>query len=269
MYVAASQSTSEPVFESYFTKHQQSKGQLLDYEHYFVPFSHVSAHRDGVKPTTACGTMSRQTGMQYCMPQADGDGLSMMQALVDTENIDIFGSISVRAIVLHKWTAFGLSRWLKEFFIYSIGLALLVALSILTWQWALHRDDSISVPPADIAVLSALFGAVIIRSLYRETKQFFYSIPSGNEPLLRRILSSDQFRDFWNWLDFLHIALGISVVILVWLQTPHALPVLAITSFLRWWGTLFYLQVLMYPMSYPVGDSVMIAMVYTSRAGFR
>jgi hypothetical protein len=56
-------------------------------------------------------------------------------------------------------------------------------------------------------------------------------------------LSSEQFQDFWNWLDLLHITLGISTVALVWAQSAKALPVLAITSFLRWWGTLFYLQV--------------------------
>ena len=164
-----------------------------------------------------------------------------MQALVETDNIDIFGTVPVRAIVQYKWETFGLSLWLKEFCVYCTGLALLVALSILDWQnWVLQPDDRNAVPPA---VLSALFCAVLLRSLYRETKQFLYSIPSGDGTLLQRILSSEQFQDFWNWLDLLHITLGISTVALVWAQSANALPVLAMTSFLRWWGTLFYLQV--------------------------
>ena len=101
-------------------------------------------------------------------------------------------------------------------------------------------DDRNAVPPA---VLSALFFAVLLRSLYREAKQFVYSIPDGDGTLLQRVLSSEQFQDFWNWLDLLHITLGISTVALVWAQSANALPVLAMTSFLRWWGTLFYLQV--------------------------
>jgi hypothetical protein len=42
--------------------------------------------------------------------------------------------------------------------------------------------------------------------------QFIYSIPSGSDPLLRRVLSSDQFVDFWNCLDLIHIILDRSSV---------------------------------------------------------
>ena len=213
MYVAASESTNEYVFENHFKAHPQAKGPPLDFVHLLVPFSNASAHRDA------------------------GDGVSLMQALVETDNIDIFGTVTVRAMVQYKWETFGLSLWLKEFCVYCTGLAFLVALSILDWQnWGLLPDDRNAVPPA---VLSALFFAV----LYREAKQFVYSIPDGDGTLLQRFLSSEQFQDFWNWLHLLHITLGISTVALVWAQSAKALPVLAITSFLRWWGTLFYLQV--------------------------
>jgi hypothetical protein len=219
MYVAASESTSESVFENHFKAYPQAKGPPLDFVHLLVPFPNASAHRDA----------------------GDGDSMSLMQALVETDNIDIFGTVTVRAMVQYKWETFGLSLWLKEFCVYCTGLAFLVALSILDWQnWGLLPDDRNAVPPA---VLSALFFAVLLRSLYREAKQFVYSIPDGDGTLLQRVLSSEQFQDFWNWLDLLHITLGISTVALVWAQSAKALPVLAITSFLRWWGTLFYLQV--------------------------
>ena len=74
---------------------------------------------------------------------------SLMQALVETDNIYIFGTVTVRAIVQYKWETFGLSLWLKEFCVYCTGLALLVALSILDWQnWGLPPDDRNAVPPA-------------------------------------------------------------------------------------------------------------------------
>ena len=242
MYVAASDSTSEPVFERHFNKHPQVKGPPLDFEHFLVPFPNASAHRDV-------------------------SGGSMMQALVETDNIDIFGTVAVRAIVQYKWQKFGLRLWLKEFFVYSIGLALLVALSILTWQyWALQRDDAL---PVDSAVVSALFAAVIARSLYRETKQFVYSIPDGDGTLLKRIMSSDQFSNFWNWLDLLHIALGMCVLVLVWAQSPKALPVLAVTAFLRWWGTLFYLQVCTHCLLSLHVEPIKRVDVHNARAGVR
>jgi hypothetical protein len=219
MYIAPSESTGDSIFESHFKTYPQAKGSQLDFEHFFVPFPNASAHRDA----------------------GDGDSMSLMQALVETGNIDIFGTVTVRAIVQYKWETFGLSLWLKEFFIYCTGLALLVVLSILDWHnLGLQLNDRKALPTA---VLSALFCAVLFRSLYRETKQFIFSIPDGNGQLLQRILSSEQFKDFWNWLNLLHVALGMCAVALVWAQSEKALPVLAITSFLRWWGTLFYLQV--------------------------
>ena len=115
---------------------------------------------------------------------------------------------------------------------------------IRTWQyWSPNRDDDGFLPPNDITVISVLFCALCFRSAYKEIQQLYSSIPSGQSMLIQRIFSSEYFKDFWNWLDMLHIIIGISVVILVWMQSSKALPVLAIASFFRWWGTLFYLQV--------------------------
>jgi WD40 repeat protein len=224
MYVAASESTQEPVFQDHFLMHAQNEGSHLNFEHFLVPFANASAHR-----------------------QANGrHSKNLLQALVETDNIDIFGTTLVRAVVLFKWQAFGRSLWLREFFIYCVGLALLVGLDILTWQfWALNVDDQNNVPP-DIAIISALFCVINMRHLFREIKQFICSVPDNQATLLQRIKKSDYFWEFWNWLDILHIVLGNSAVIMVWAHTPKALPVLAITSFLRWWGTLFFLQVTIY-----------------------
>jgi WD40 repeat protein len=246
MYVAGSESTSEQVFENHFKMRPQSKGSHLNFEHFLVPYPNASAHRDGSNAGSA-----------------DATGVSLMQALVETNNIDVFGTVTVRAIVQHKWETFGFSLWIREFCIYSLGLAFLVALGILDWQnWELPPNDRDNAPPA---IISVLFGVVIIRSFYRKMKEFLYSIPDGEGSLLKRILKSDQHKDFWSWLDLLHITLGMSVVALVWAQSPKALPVVAITSFLRWWGTLFFLQVNLFACV----DMFMLQRTLTFDAGVR
>jgi hypothetical protein len=227
MYVAASEATAEPVFERYFQAHPPSQGAQLDFENLLVPFPNVSSHRDGRSSTST----SR-------------GNTSTMLALVQLGNIDIFGTAAVRAIVQHKWQMFGLQRWVREFVVFNVGLALLVVLCLRTWQhWAPQRRGQHFVDfSVDVAV-AALFCALCIRSAYRETVKFAYGISGGDGLLLSRIWSRAKIMDFWLWLNLSHIVLGLSSCILVWMQSPEALPVLAVASFLRWWGTLFYLQV--------------------------
>ena len=211
MYVASSPSLNEPVFERHFNKYPPAKGNQLDFENFIVPFANTSH-------------------------------MSTLLALVQIGDIDIFGTTSVRAIVQHKWQMYGLKRWVHELMFYIAGLALLVALCLLTWQhWSPGYDHGDSAPPAPI-IVSALFCALCIRSAYREATKFIYSVPTGEDLLLRRIWSSVYFTDFWHLLHLVHIVLGISVSLLACVQSPDALPVLAITAFLRWWGILYYLQ---------------------------
>jgi hypothetical protein len=235
MYVAPSDSMNEPVFEKYFQSYPLVKGPQLDFEHLVVPFSNASSHREG------CGAVLTE----------DHGQVSMLPALVELGNIDIFGTASVRAIVQHKWQMFGLNRWVQEFLYYSIGLALLVVLCIRTWQlWSpqsVSEGDGASPVPLADAIIAALFCVICVRSAYRESAIFYYSARNvaecnGDSKVPALIWQRIRVMDFWHLLNFVHIALGISAAILVWLRSSNAVPVLAVTSFVRWWGTLFYLQ---------------------------
>jgi WD40 repeat protein len=227
MYVAGSDSVNVPVFKSHFEKRPQVSGLALEYEHLILPLPNASAHRDG--------SDHKQT---------------LMEALVETGNIDVFGSVPVRAIVQYKWETYGFVSWLKQFFRYCFGLALLVALSILTWQFWEPRRENHDGPQrenqdalfAAMVVLSILYSIEILYFASREFRQFMHGI-QGDGGLFERLKKSDQLDDPWNWLDLLHIIFGICSCILVWARSEKSLPVLAVTSFLRWWGILFYLQV--------------------------
>lgn len=225
LYVTGSDSAFEPVFETYFSNHSQVRGLSLEFEHWLVPFPNPSARQD---------------------VSAVVKTKSLMQELVETNDIDLSDAFfMLRAIVQFKWQMYGLKHWMREFYIYIINLGLLVALSIMMWQENNDSDNLQSHPSTFI--VSAVIGALDIRSVYREAKQFVHGIPvdDGKMSMLQRIKNSSHYahgREFWNWVELLHIVLGFSVVILVWAQSPDALPVLSATCFLRWWGLLFYIQ---------------------------
>jgi hypothetical protein len=237
MYVASSEDLKEPVFEKHFQQHPQSQGHLLNFEHLFIPFPRASDHRQGSSP---------HSGKNFSK-------MSMMRALVEIGDIDIFGTAAMRAIVQHKWQTFGLKIWVKEFLVYSVGLALLVVLCVRTWQsWSPERNYERSELLVD-GSLAALFGAVCMRSAAVETVKIACSIPQYDDfSLRRRMLSGVYLMNFWQWLHVLHIVLGICSAVLVWVRSSNALPVLAVTSFLRWWGTLFYLQVCIHDLKMPL-----------------
>jgi WD40 repeat protein len=224
LYVTGSDSAFEPVFETYFRNHSQVRGLSLEFEHWLVPFPNPSARQD----------------------VSDVKKKSLMQELVETNDIDLSDAFFIaRAIVQFKWQMYGLKHWMREFYIYIINLGLLVALSIMMWQEN-HESYNFDSHPSTF-IVSALIGALDVRSVYREAKQFVHGIPvdDGKTSMLQRIKNSSHYahgREFWNWVELLHIVLGFSVVVLVWAQSPDALPVLSATCFLRWWGLLFYIQ---------------------------
>jgi len=245
MYVAGSEYICEPVFANYFKMNGQFDGVSLEFEHFLVPLGSVSVHRDG-DATTHGSVASADKQGGFAKAAESTHYASLLQALVDTDDISIFGTPIVRAIVMFKWMKFARWRWIKEIAIYLLGLCLLVALSIMTWGRDVDPNEAL--PPVDVAVVSSLFGAIVLRSLYREARQFINSIPTDNRPLFIRMFETTQFDEIWNWLDLMQIMLGIASVILVWWQSPIAVPALSVTSYLRWWGILFYLQVKIYLM---------------------
>jgi hypothetical protein len=136
---------------------------------------------------------------------------------------------------------------------------------MLTWVQTNDPDDN-RVLKIVLAknILAFLLGFFICYSTWREGYQLFYSQPNSHQQQSQLYLSDSvsiststwrslrvfcKFRlkpyltDFWNIIDLLNIVFGIWTIVLVWAQEPLALPVLAVTAYLRWYGTLFYLQV--------------------------
>ena len=264
MYVAGSDFACEPVFESHFERYPPAKGLSLEFEHWIVPFPSPTQQPgvelfDTMRPSQleeyglvtplnqdisgVNHTLKSDHNVNYHRDSQFSERKlkSLMQVLIETNDIDLSASFLIaRAIVQFKWQMYGLKHWMKECYVYTINLVALVALSIFIWRSNLNSDFQNS-----FVALSALIMALDIRSAYRETKQFIHGIPCGDgkTSLLRRIFSSSHYAKFWNWIELLHILLGFSVCILLWMQSPLALPVLSVTCFVRWWGLLFYIQV--------------------------
>jgi hypothetical protein len=236
MYVAGSESVIEPVFEKYLRENPQHKGVQLDFEHKLVPFQNVA------KFNICRGDTSNTNGS------------SLLQSFVDSDNIDNFGSEVVQAIVQFKWQTYGRLLFMIQFGLYSIGLAFLVAVSIILGN---HPDPCYLVKAG---WLCGCFGLLNLFSFIREFRQFWNSRRSASSSSDKGIvthpdstwcrkvflvkhfrafwryhlgpflhLSRNYFSDFWNFLDVLNICLGYAVVGLVVAQSPSAQPVLAIT----------------------------------------
>jgi hypothetical protein len=176
-------------------------------------------------------------------------------------------SVFVRGHQLVKFTCsqYQMVSWLEQFSPHFV--AIYSAIGIVIWHRLLYFNHQHSVPSAEIAVLTLAYSAVLYRSLMRETKQFLSSVNEArkkyqffyrhkNQPrqfsrdnffrevkcIVKCILTCDYINDFWNWLDLLHVVLGMFAVMLIWIKSPNAMAVMATASFFRWWGCLFYLQ---------------------------
>jgi hypothetical protein len=237
LYVAGSDFIYDTVFAKHFEKYPQVKGISLEFEHWLVPFPYPS------------DVQTRKTQDNDCCSSqhvSDVRRKSLMQQLIETNKIDASACfLIVRAIVQFKWQMYGLSHWMKELYAYLINLFFLVTVSILMWREPRYHDDAGTVA---CKLISLLVAAIDSRSAYREAKQYLNGIPvaDGKTSFIKRALSSSHYyhgREFWNWIKILHLILGFSVVVLVWLQSSYAMPVLSVTCFLRWWGLLFFIQV--------------------------
>jgi WD40 repeat protein len=140
MYVVASNSTLEPVFESFFNKFPQVEGPQSEFEHLLVPFRYLSKkdgrthggsfqdlvyqlwlsatkkYEEDLKKRETCPKKKRETCPDcFNLYRHNNDNAptleqdvdkSLLEALVDSDNLDIFGSPIVRSIVQFKWCAF-------------------------------------------------------------------------------------------------------------------------------------------------------------------
>ena len=172
-------------------------------------------------------------------------------------------------VEVHQLIKFTCSRcelafWLEQFSPHFVAIS--SAIGIVIWHRLLYFNHQHSLPSAEIAVLTLAYSAVLYRSFMRETKQFLSSVNEARKKHqyhffdpqspdqsrefslynfvreVKCILTCDYINDFWNWLDLLHVVLGMFAVMLIWIKSPNAMAVMATASFFRWWGCLFYLQ---------------------------
>jgi WD40 repeat protein len=249
LYVAGSESIAEPVFEQFFKEHKQPSGGVsVDFERLLVPIPDAAR-------------ISRTANDPCCWTEnviSSNEKDSLLQSLVNLQNIDNFGGDVAQAIVKFKWNSYAEKLFLVQFIVYILGLAFLVAISMLTWANSYPKPFSLTFYYSPQAILSYVYWGIIVYTAMRELAQFRRTPFDENfckfnwlDKLcccgirwglyLRHLLF--HLYDFWNFLDLLHIFFGCWSVIAIWSQSQWSLPILAITSYLRWYGVLFYLQV--------------------------
>ena len=162
---------------------------------------------------------------------------SLLQELVAANRPALFSNLIARAVVQHKWSCFARRRFLRWLVWYCVQLALLTATSI-TMDWATTATASVvdiaaRAPMQDrylaslsMVCLSAAMTVVDFVQKVREAAAF----------------GSRFWFDGWNWLDLLHVTLELTFVGLLLSGAEAARLVLAVTLYLRWFGTLYYMQ---------------------------
>ena len=160
---------------------------------------------------------------------------SFLQVLFDVYRPGLFGNMVARAVVQHKWNTFARAYFLRKMFWYCLALTLLTAAS-LTIEWTnFASSDASSVQNQSsrryIAslVLTGLCALLAVKDTYIEAREAM-------------ALQWRYWIDLWSWLDLLHIALTISFALLFFAGLSDARPVLAVALYLRWFGTLYYMQ---------------------------
>ena len=169
-------------------------------------------------------------------PRSPGTTTSFLEAIVKTRRPGLFGNLIARAVVQHKWNTFGRRSFLRQMGWYSFVLALHTAASVIV-DWSEPQSIYTAFTRTEIPVL--YIASVAITGLCALSAVFdaFGEIRKAAVFKLRYIES------VWSWLDLMHIVLTLSFVTLLFAgDNAAARPVLAISLYLRWYGTLYYMQ---------------------------
>lgn len=182
MYIAGSESMTEPLFEKFFKEYKQPSGGVsVDFEHLLLPI-----------PDAAEISRTAEDPCCWASPpeKASKEKDSLLQSLLKLQNIDNFGGDAVQAIVKFKWHAYAKKLFLVQFFVYIIGLALLVAISLQTWASSNPEHFSPAFYYSSTAFLSYVYFGIMFYTARREWAQF------------RRTPFDESFCKY-DWLDFL------------------------------------------------------------------
>eukprot|EP00049_Salpingoeca_infusionum_P007482 m.121976 g.121976 ORF g.121976 m.121976 type:complete len:2507 (+) comp13714_c0_seq1:761-8281(+) len=156
---------------------------------------------------------------------------TLLNVVVEQRLTDLFDTL-----LLKSWLTFNWDRAVRIFSI-KFGFYMLLTLALTAFSVASTGVGSSPLLPLDASIKTwrliflVLFTFVLVLETVDEARQI-YRTP-------RKV----YVQDGWNWLDVTQIVLGFVIVTLASSNASQALaPVLAISLYLRWFGTLFYLQ---------------------------
>ncbi|EGD75564.1 WD-40 repeat protein [Salpingoeca rosetta] len=168
------------------------------------------------------------------VPYAGGflpDGRSFLDALVETGRAELFNNYIARAIVRFKWECYGRRTFQRGGLFYLLSLLLVTTFAFLInlEGKAVHTllTSKSGSDVASVVVLLFMLG-VSTAELSREVEQW------------KRL--PDRLHDFWNWLDACNIMLVFVVGITYMSGWQHTRALLAVSVYLRWFGSLYYMQ---------------------------
>lgn len=167
-------------------------------------------------------------------PGLAGVHSGFLAALVEQGDAELFGNVTVRSLIEFKWTAYGRGRFLKQLAWYMLSLLVIMTIGFVVADF----DDSIvdlldrAVDGRAVASIAAV-GVLALLTLRDASYEIEQLLRSGKR---------DYFGDAWNYMDMLQVALSAGVVVGFVVGFADALLLVALLSFVKWFGLLFYMQ---------------------------
>ncbi|EGD76101.1 serine/Threonine protein kinase [Salpingoeca rosetta] len=160
------------------------------------------------------------------------DGTCLLDTLVEAGRAELFGNYIARAVVRFKWETYGRRKFRNEANWYLLSV---VFITVLTFVVDLQGNDVSQ-------LLSSKASATDVVSVIMVLVLGLYAASEAKHEMLEWRYLRGHWRDFWNWLDSLNIVLAFVVLATYLGGWQHARAVLAIASYLRWFGILYHLQ---------------------------
>jgi hypothetical protein len=150
---------------------------------------------------------------------------SLLRALVDTNNAELFSSLLVKSIIEHKWRAFSRRIYVRDAVVYAAGLVATMALLFAVLSTP-HMLDSLA-----SIVIASINAAFALRHLVLHARR------------LRAAASSirEYVADLWAAADVLQNGLTVAALVSYSLDGRDTRILLAFAVYLKWVGLLYYL----------------------------
>ena len=179
------------------------------------------------------------------IPFADMASSTLLRKVAKFDDHKWFDTLTFRALIDFKWQAYGRRKFTVRFILYLLGLAFLMAFSVLVsgysdipidkrLQFSSHTNTAgVTFSPArNAATLLTAMGVIawLAYSIIQESVQLVLSGFFG------------YWGSIWNYLDVANILITISLLITFALGLDVTDLLLAIAVYFRWLGIIYYLQ---------------------------